>query len=411
MSSGHSKRFRPLGRPFWTVWTAATSSNIGDGIVLAALPLLAASLTREPVAVAATTIAIRLPWLLFGLFAGVVVDRTDRLRLMIATDLGRAVAFAGIALVVATDNMTLLILYAAVFGVGVLETLFDTAAMSLTPSLVEPDQLEQANARINGAQIAANEFVGPPVGAALFAIAAAVPFGVNAVTFGLSVAVLLTVGGRFRPRRTKRRSVVGDIRDGFGFLWREPVIRAFAVGAGVINLGFTAGVSVLVLHAQDNLSLDEVGFGLLLASAAVGGVSGAQLAPRVIHRLGRRASVLAAVGAAAAGIAIMGAANSLWIAGFGFALFGFAGEIWNIVSVTYRQAATPDAMLGRVMSGFRVIAYGAFPVGAALGGFIASAVSLRASFFAGAGLVAALLPYIIYTTNRHGLEPMPHISD
>ncbi len=120
MSSGHPKRFRSLGRPFWTVWTAATASNIGDGIVLAALPLLAASITREPMAVAATTIAIRLPWLVFGLFAGVIVDRTDRLRLMIATDLGRAAAFAGIAIVVATDNMTLLILYAAIFGVGVL---------------------------------------------------------------------------------------------------------------------------------------------------------------------------------------------------------------------------------------------------------------------------------------------------
>ncbi len=356
-------------------------------------------------AVAATTIAIRLPWLVFGLFAGVIVDRTDRLRLMIATDLGRAAAFAGIALIVATDNMTLLILYAAIFGVGVLETLFDTAAMSLTPSLVESDQLEHANARINGAQIAANEFVGPPVGAALFAIAAAVPFGVNAITFAVSVVVLLTVRGRFRPQRVERLSVVGDIRDGFGFLWREPVIRAFAIGAGVINLGFTAAVSVLVLHAQENLLLDEIGFGLLLASAAVGGVTGAQLAPRVIHRLGRKASVLTSVGAVAAGIAIMGVATGLPVAGAGFALFGFAAEIWNIVSVTYRQAATPDAMLGRVMSGFRVIAYGAFPIGAALGGLIASAVSLRAAFFVGAALVAALLPFLLYTTNRHSLEP------
>ena len=410
MSSGRSKRFRSLGRPFWTVWTAATASNVGDGIVLAALPLLAASITREPMAVAATTIAIRLPWLLFGLFAGVIVDRTDRLRLMITTDLGRAIAFTGIAVVVATDNMSLLILYAAVFGVGVLETLFDTAAMSLTPSLVEPDQLEHANARINGAQIAANEFIGPPVGAALFAIAAAVPFGVNAVTFAVSAVVLLTVGGRFRPQRIKRRSVVGDIRDGFSFLWREPVIRAFAVGAGVINLGSTAAVSVLVLHAQENLLLDEIGFGLLLASAAVGGVSGAQLAPRVIHRLGRRASVLTSVGAVVAGIVVMGAANSLLVAGAGFALFGFAAEIWNIVSVTYRQAATPDAMLGRVMSGFRVIAYGAFPIGAAFGGLIASAVSLRAAFFVGAGLVAVLLPFFIYTTNRHSLDPVRRVS-
>ncbi len=407
MTSQPSTQFRPLGRRFWAVWTAATSSNIGDGIVLAALPLLAATLTRDPLSVATTTIAVRLPWLMFGLFAGVIVDRTDRLRLMMVTDLGRAAAYTGMAVVVATDNMTLAILYITVFGVGVLETLFDTAAMSITPSLVDRDQLDHANARINGAQIAANEFVGPPLGAALFAIAAAAPFGVNAVTFAVSAAILLTVGGNYRPARTERPSVIRDIRAGFGFLWHEPVIRAFAIGAGAINLGFTAAAAVLVLHAQDNLGLDELGFGMLLASAAVGGVAGAQLAPRTINRVGRRPSVLASVVVVASGVATMGAANNLWIAAAGFAFFGFAGEIWNVVSVTYRQSVTPDEMLGRVMSGFRVIAYGAFPFGAALGGLIASAFSLRATFFAGAGIIAALLPFLMFTTRHHSLDPAP----
>jgi MFS family permease len=407
MNSQASDPLRPLGRRFWTVWTAATSSNIGDGIVVAALPLLAASLTRDPLSVATTTVAVRLPWLVFGLFAGVIVDRTDRLRLMIATDLGRAVAYTGIAVVVATGNMTLALLYVAVFGVGVLETLFDTAAMSMTPSLVDRAQLDHANARINGAQIAANEFVGPPVGAALFAVAAATPFGVNAATFAASAAILLTVDGSYRPARTQRSSVLEDIKDGFRFLWREPIIRAFAVGAGAINLGFTAAAAVLVLHAQDNLGLDELGFGLLLASAAVGGVVGAQLAPRTINRLGRRPSVFGSVAVVASGVAIIGAAGSLWVAAAGFALFGFAGEIWNVVSVTYRQSVTPDEMLGRVMSGFRVIAYGAFPIGAALGGFIALALSLRATFFVGSGIIAALLPFLILTTRNHSLDPAP----
>ncbi len=404
MISQPADRSRALGRRFWTVWAAATSSNIGDGIVLAALPLLAASLTREPLGVAATTIAVRLPWLVFGLFAGVIVDRADRLRLMITTDVARAVAFAGIAVVVATDNMTLSVLYVAVFGIGVLETLFDTAAMSITPSIVQRHQLELANARINGAQIAANDFVGPPIGAALFAIAAAVPFGVNAVTFAASVVILLTVGGHYRPPRTEQPSVIGDIKIGFGFVWREPLIRAFAIGAGTINLGFTAAASVLVLHAQDNLHLDDVGFGLLLTSAAIGGVAGAQLAPRTIHRIGRRSSVLASVVAIVVGIAIMGAADTLWLAAASFALFGFAGEIWNVVSVTYRQSVTPDDMLGRIMSGFRVIAYGAFPIGAALGGLIATTVNLRAAFFIGAGLIATLLPFLTHITSKHNLN-------
>jgi len=392
-----------LGTRFWKVWTAATASNIGDGIVLAALPLLAAELTREPVAVAATTIAVRLPWLIFGLFAGVIVDRTDRLRMMIGTDLGRALAFTGMAILVATGDMTLMLLYVTVFGVGVLETLFDTAAMSMTPALVERDQLERANARINGAYIAANEFVGPPLGGALFAVAATLPFGVDAATFALSVVVLVTVGGRYSPTRTKSSTVMTDIRDGFGFVWREPLIRAFALGAGTINLGFTAAAAILVLHAQDNLGTDELGFGLLLATAAVGGIVGAQAAPHVIGRFGRRRSVVASVAALATGLALMGAAQTVWLAGVGYAFFGFSGEIWNVASVTYRQSVTPDELLGRVMAGFRVIAYGAFPLGAALGGVIAATTSLRATFFVGAGLIAALVPYMAVTTRRHAL--------
>jgi len=170
------------------------------------------------------------------------------------------------------------------------------------------------------------------------------------------------------------------------------VIRVFAIGAAVINLGFAAASAVLVLHAQDNLNLGDVGFGLLLASAAVGGVAGAQLASRVIGRLGRRNGILAAVATMAVAIATMGLAGSVWVAGVAYAVFGFAGEVWNVVSITFRQEATPDEMLGRVMSGFRVIAYGAFPVGAALGGVIAELAGLRVTFVFAAVLTAALIP-------------------
>jgi MFS family permease len=394
-----------LGRRFWKVWTAATASNVGDGIVIAALPLLAAGLTREPVGVAATTVAVRLPWLVFGLFAGVIVDRTDRRRLMMATDLARAAAFVALAVLIGRNDLTLTILYLSVFGIGMLETLFDTAAMSMTPALVDRNQLERANARINGAYIAANEFVGPLLGAALFTVAATVPFAVNAATFAIGVAILATVGGHYRPERVEKTSVISDIKIGFAFVWREPLIRAFAIGAGAINLGFTAAAAVLVLHAQDNLDLDPFGFGVLLASAAVGGVIGAQLAPRTIDRFQRRASVLGAVVVCSAGVAVMGFATGLWMAAAGFAAFGFAGEIWNVVSVTYRQSVTPDDLLGRVMAGFRVIAYGAFPIGAALGGVIAAATGLRSTFFFGAAVIAALVPYLAVVTARYSLRP------
>jgi MFS family permease len=394
-----------LPRSFWKIWTASTASNVGDGVVLVAVPLLAAQLTRDPLAVAATTIAVRLPWLLFGLFAGAIVDRTDRKRVMVYTDVARAVALIALAVVVGTDNITLAGLYVAVFAVGVLETLFDTAAMSILPAVVPTDQLERANGRLFAAAIAANSFAGPALGGLLFAAAAWVPFGFDAATFFISALLLATLAGGFRPERVSEKSIVADIKAGMRFVWRERVIRTFAIGAGVLNLGFTAAAAIFVLHAQDNLGLGEVGFGLLLASAAVGGILGAQAASRFIAAIGRYRSLLLAVALMAGGLAVMGAASSPWLAGASFAAVAFFEEVWNVVSVTYRQAATPNEMLGRVMSSFRVIAYGAFPVGAALGGAVASATGLRSTFFVGALIMAALLPLIVSEMSRADLAP------
>jgi MFS family permease len=194
------------------------------------------------------------------------------------------------------------------------------------------------------------------------------------------------------------------MKDGFAFVWSEPGIRAFAIGAGVINLAFTAVAAVLVLHAQDNLGLDEVGFGLLLGAAAVGGIVGAIVAPPIVRLLRRYRSILFAVATMAAGMVVAGVAQTPWIAGAGLALFAMAGGLWDIVSVTYRQTVTPDALLGRVMSGFRVIAYGTFPLGAAVGGVIAALLSLRATFYFGAFLTAALIPLLQILLPRHSLD-------
>lgn len=381
-----------LPRAYWKIWTASTASNVGDGVVLVAIPLLAAQLTREPLAVAGATVAVRLPWLLFGLVAGAIVDRTDRRRMMIATDLARGAAFGALVVLVATNRVTLAVLYGMVLVIGVLETLFDTAAMSIIPSIVSRARLEQANGRLFAAQIAANSFVGPALGGFLFAAAAWLSFGLDAATFLVSAALLATVAGRFRPARTTRGSILMDIRIGLNFVWRERIIRTFAIGAGVLNLGLAAAAAIFVLHAQDNLGLTDVGFGLLLSSAAIGGVLGAQSAVGVVARVGRYRSLVAVVVAMSVGLAVIGATSSPWVAGAALATLAFFEEVWNVVSVTYRQSRTPDEMLGRVLSSFRVIAYGTFPIGAIAGGFVAQAVGLRAAFFVGALVILSLVP-------------------
>jgi MFS family permease len=326
--------------------------------------------------------------------------------MMVVTDLARAAGFATLAILVATDHISLAVLYAAVFAMGVLETLFDTAAMSIIPSVVPSDQLERANGRLFAAQIAANSFAGPALGGLLFAAAVWVPFGVDAATFVTSAVLLVTVAGRFRPERTIPTSIMTDVRAGMAFVWRERIIRTFAIGAGVLNFGFTAAAAIFVLHAQDNLGLSEVGFGILLASAAAGGVLGAQAAPRVISGVGRYRSLIAAVLVMSAGLVVMGVTSSPWIAAAGFAMLAFFEEVWNVVSVTYRHLRTPDEMLGRVMSSFRVIAYGTFPLGALAGGFIAQVGGLRIAFYVGAAVMVSLLPLVISVMSERELRPL-----
>jgi MFS family permease len=396
-------RGRITSAVFWRVWTASTVSNLGDGLVLAALPLLAASVSDDPAGVAGMTAAATLPWLLFGLVAGVVVDRVERVRLMRVTDVARAAIVGVVALTVAADQASLPVLYLAVFALGTAETLFDSAAMAVLPAVVSAEELEEANGRLFGAQLAANSFVGPPLGGLLFAAAAALPLFVDAATFLVSAAVLMTVRVT-TPERSLSQSLMADMAEGLRFIWSHSVIRAFAVGAGVINLSFTAANAILVLFAREELGLRGAGFGLLLAGGAVGSVAGTVVAGRVARAMGRRAAVLASVVGFSASLAVLAATSNAVVAGAALACFGLFGEVWNVIAVSYRQSAVPERLLGRVMATYRVIAYGAFPVGALLGGALGQAVGLRAGIAAGAVLTLGLAVYL-----RAALGPLGQV--
>ena len=378
---------------FWRVWSASTISNLGDGVMLAALPLLAASVSDDPAGVAGMTAAATLPWLLFGLVAGVVVDRVDRVRLMRAVDVARAVIVGVIALIVIAHTVTLPVLYLAVFALGVAETLFDSAAMAVIPAVVEADDLETANGRLFGAQLAANSFVGPPLGGALFAVAAALPLFVDAATFLVSAAILMSVRVS-ALERSLSQSVMADMAEGLRFIWSQPTIRAFAIGAGVVNLSFTAANAILVLFAKEELGLRGAGFGLLLAGGAVGSVVGTIAAGRAARLLGRRRAVVWSVLGFAASLFVLATTSNPVVAGAALAGFGLSGEVWNVIAVSYRQSVVPERLLGRVMATYRVIAYGAFPVGALTGGALARVAGLRVGIGVGAVLTPGLAVYL-----------------
>jgi MFS family permease len=389
---------RPLSRLF----LASTISNLGDGVLLASLPLLARSLSDDPLAVSLVTVAATSPWLVLGLVAGVVVDRVDRVRLMVGVDVVRALVLGGFAALVAVDAMTLPIAVVLVFVAGSVETLFDTAAQAVVPALVDGGDLERANGRLFGAQLAANGFAGPPLGALLFGLTAAAPFALDAASFAVSAALVLrlpVVGtGAVVPARARTTTIRTEVREGLAWLWSDPGVRAFAVGAAVVNIAHTAAMAVAVLFVRDELGASTTGFGLALAGMAVGGLAGSFAAAHVVQRVGRRRAVLGSLVAFSAALVAAGAAPHVVAATLGIAVFNAAGEVWNVVAVSYRQARVPDHLLGRVMASYRVIAYGAMPLGALLGGVVAGAFGLRAPFVVGAVLVAALLVWFAPAT-------------
>lgn len=392
---------------FARLWTATVASNLGDGLVAAAFPLLAASITRSPTAIAGLSVAAGLPWLIVGPFAGAVVDRWDRRRSMVAFDLGRGLVVAALALLVVAGARSLVALYVAVLLIGLGETIVDTASQAILPSLVEPRDLERANGRLFATQTVAQRFVGPPLGGYLFALAAAAPILVDAGSFLLAALVIAMIPGRFGASRAETASVTTirqETVEGLRWLWRHGPIRAFAIGAAVLNVAITAGEAILVLFAREVLHVSAVGFGVLLAATAAGYTVGAAAAPRIVGRIARRTVVLVSVAAVAGALALV-AAGRLGPTLLALGVVGVASGLWDVIAVSYRQAAVPDRLLGRIMAAYRFIAYGAFPIGALLGGAIADVAGLRAPFLFGGALTLVLIPFLWSALSGVALDP------
>ena len=403
MAEGPQER---LGRAYWRLWTAGTISNLGDGIELAALPLLAASLTRDPVLVAGLMTAARLPWLVFALLAGAIVDRLDRRRLMIAVNVSRAGLVGVIALTAATGTSRIWILYVVAFLLGINETLFDNAAQSMLPSVVPAHLLERANGRQYAAEVVANSFAGPPIGGLLFSFVVAAPFWADSASFAISAAIIATIGGSFRPVRAdgvgrERRSIRADIAEGVRWLRRHRLLRTLALLLGVLNLCSMMGFATFVLFSEEILGLDDRGYGFLLAAMAVGGVTGGVFGGRIAARLGPARALLTCMAVNGVSYIAIGLVSSAWAVAALSLLEGLFSIVWNIITVSLRQRIIPDHLLGRVNSVYRFLGWGSMPIGAILGGLLADAFGLRAPFIVGGvAILAAMIPALPRLTAR-----------
>ncbi|MEV6523383.1 MFS transporter [Longispora sp. NPDC051575] len=392
---------------FAALWASQASSNLADGLLQAAAPLLVATLTRDPLAVAGMTVVQFLPWLVATLPAGALADRMDRRRILTAGNWLRAAGFALLAVALANGGRHVALLYAAVFLAGCAETLVDNAALTIPPRLLPRERLERANGRLFATQSVINTFVGPPAGAALFALAASAAFYTGAVAFALAGAAALllpalrpTEGERERRRATPT-SVGQDIRSGWAHFWRHDLLRRVAFISAAINFFGAATGGLLVLLVTGPYQVPTSRYGLFIAVPAAGAIAGSLLAEHVVPRIGGGPTTWLAALAPAASYALLGLGHDTPLALAGMFGAAVATAMNQIVVSTLRQAAVPDALLGRVTAAYRLVVLGVVPFGALAGGLLGRGVGIRATFVAAAvGLALAALPLASRVTTR-----------
>jgi len=381
---------RALGRRYWRLWSASTASALGDGLRRVALPLLAVHLTTDPRQVALVAAAGTVPWLVFGLPVGTLVDRWDRRRTVWVVDLLRTLTVAVLAGAAAAGALSVALLVVVTFVLGTGELFAESAALALVPQLVAASQLERANGRLQAGEVTAGQFAGQGLGGVLFALALALPFALDAATFLLSAALVSTLRTPTRrplPAASLRR-LPAETAEGLRWLAGHRLLRILCVLLAVLAAVSGAFWAVAALYAASILGLGPTGFGVLLAVCAAGSLAGSLLAEPLAARLGTAGAVRLAVGVVTVATAGLAATRSPLVAGALLTVNGVAVLVWNVVTVSLRQAIIPDRLLGRVGSAYLFIGLGAQPAGALGAGLLAHAAGLRAVFAASATLLA-----------------------
>jgi MFS family permease len=383
-----------LGRSFRWLLASSWVTNLGDGITLAAGPLLVASQTHDPLTVAMAAFLLRLPWLLFGLYAGVVADRLNRRVIVIATGVVRMAVLLLLVASILTHRVDIAVVLAALFLFGVVETFGDTTTSTLLPMLVDKPDLGIANSRAMTGVVVWNQLAGPPVGAALFAAGMALPFVSESVCVLAGVLLMARVRLPAHGAGGQHARVRDDIREGWRWLWAHPALRTLAITIFTFNVTFGAAWSVLVLYARERLGMGALGFGLITTAMAVGGLLGGagygwlerHVHLGVIMRGGLIIETLTHLALALTRWA--------WLALIVFVIFGAHAFVWGTTSTSVRQRAVPAEFQGRVGSVYLTGVVGGILIGSALGGLVASAWGVTAPFwfaFAGSAVILAVI--------------------
>lgn len=378
---------------FAKLWTASTLSALGTGLTVVAAPLYVSARTSNALIVSATTGVAMLPWLLFALPAGVLVDRVDRRRLMVAVDWARAAAMGVLAVAILGGWSSIVLLDLVLFLINTGETAFEPAAQSMVPAVVSRDQLERANGWLVGGLTLSRYMIAGPLGGFLFVVAASIPFFANAGTYAASAVLVGLVGGSYRAARPdtagRRTRVRAEVTEGLRWLLKQRMLRTMAILIGLLNITLAAATAVLVLLAKERLHVGSVGYGALFTCMAVGSLLGSAVGDRVIRRVTATWTIRIGLLVEALTHLTLALATNVYVVGVVMAAFGIHAALWTIVGTSLRQRLTPEHMLGRVSSANLFISAGGSFAGALLGGALAGAFGITAPYWV--GFVVALI--------------------
>ncbi|MGW5050774.1 MFS transporter [Actinokineospora sp. NPDC004072] len=389
----------------WLLGSSALS-NLGDGIGKVAFPLLAVSVTRDPVLIAGLSATSFLPWLLFSLLTGVLIDRVDRRKAMLIANAARALIVGGLAVVVLTDQATIWLLYAFALALGTVETVADSAAQALIPAVVDRAGLESANGKLQSVEIVGQTFLGGPLGSLTFAVFAALPFLLNSAGFAIAAVLLVLLHGKYRPKAAPVEQVAlrQQLAEGLRWLRGNALMVQLVTFGAALALTSELAQALLVLYAVDDLGLSTAAFGVFALVGGAGGLLGAWVVPRLTKRLSRRTVLTAATGFCGLGFGLMSVVGDPISASLLFGLFAAAVVVINVILGALRGALVPEHLFGRVLGVWRTAVWGGIPLGALLGGLLADWLGTRAVFGVSGALQILLGGFVWIALDRHAEE-------
>ena len=367
-----------LGPAFNRLFSASVISNLSDGLLAVAAPLLAISLTKDPILISMLSAFVMLPWLLFAIPIGLIVDRSNKRLLITFTNSIRFITAGLVALAISTDTITIYWLLLATFLIGTCEVATDTAAQSLIPVILEKKNFEKANSRMNIAETVIQNFIGAPLSGFLYATSIVLPFILNSLGFLVAAIFVLMIpahlisnGSSAETEDAEKKSFISEIKFGLNYLWNDRPLRRLVATTTSLGFFYSVSTSTLILFITETLEVQAKYFGVLLAGAGSGGVLGGILTPVLSKKFGRGSVLAVAIFISSITVLFQGISPNVWVFGVIGFISAFAITNWNILLMSCYQVLIPAELYGRIHGARRTFVWGVMPIGALLGGVIA----------------------------------------